>query len=110
MLNKFNCFVPNLPFACFRPEYLTLNFCSMCVKCIVFFFFLAMTNPYLQESSTSSMFMNTRSSVLIVIDTTRQPTDLQDGISKLISYAPHGNLVDENAMNEEMSEFRWHVE
>lgn len=64
-----------------------------------------MTNHFLEQT-----YYNSRSSVLIVIDTHRQPIDLQDGISKLILYAPHKNLVDENTMNEETSEFQWHIE
>lgn len=69
-----------------------------------------MTNHYLQEDKNDQSGCYSRSSVLIVIDTNQQPTDLQDGISKIISYAPHKNLVDENAMNEETSEFKWHLE
>ncbi|CEP14685.1 hypothetical protein [Parasitella parasitica] len=50
-----------------------------------------------------------QSAVLIVIDPSQQPVELQDGLLKLIAYAPHGNLVSENAMDDEYSEFKWHV-
>lgn len=47
--------------------------------------------------------------VLIVIDPTNQPVELKDGLSKLIAYAPHHNLVSEDAMGDESSEFTWHI-
>lgn len=50
-----------------------------------------------------------QSAVLIVIDPSQQPVEIQDGLLKLISHAPHGNLVSENAMDDDSSEFKWHV-
>lgn len=65
---------------------------------------------YLQSDDLMSpMYTNDSSAVLIVTDPTQQPADLRDGLLKLISYAPHHNLVSENAMDEESSEFKWHV-
>jgi hypothetical protein len=86
-----------------------------------FFFFLflylltkTMTdNDYLQpDDLMSPMYYsdeNATNAVLIVIDHTQQPVELRDGILKLVSYAPHHNLVCENAMNEESSEYKWHA-
>jgi hypothetical protein len=68
-----------------------------------------MSDEYLQADE----FMNyiDQSTVVILIDPARQPVELQDGLLKLIAYAPHGNLVTENAMDdkEDSSEFKWHV-
>lgn len=50
-----------------------------------------------------------QNAVLIVIDPSQQPVEIQDGLLKLISHAPHGNLVSENAMDDESIEFKWHV-
>lgn len=67
-----------------------------------------MVNDYLVPDDV--MVYNTdRNAVLIMIEHTHQPVELQDGILKLISYAPHGNLVNGNAMDDESSEFQWHV-
>jgi hypothetical protein len=69
-----------------------------------------MAEEYLQPDDTMSPIMySEQNAVLIVIDHLQQPAELQDGILKLISYAPHGNLVSENAMDDESSEYKWHL-
>lgn len=68
-----------------------------------------MAEEYLVADDVMSPMYTEQSTVLIIIEHTHQPVELQDGILKLISYAPHGNLVNGNAMEEESSEFKWHV-
>jgi hypothetical protein len=68
-----------------------------------------MTDDYLQTDDIMSPMYSDQSAVLIIIDHTQQPVELRDGVLKLISYAPHDNIVSGNAMDEESSEFHWHV-
>ncbi|KAG2233185.1 hypothetical protein INT48_005023 [Thamnidium elegans] len=68
-----------------------------------------MAEEYLVADDVMSPVYTEQSAVLIIIEHTHQPVELQDGILKLISYAPHGNLVNGNAMDEESGEFKWHV-
>lgn len=47
--------------------------------------------------------------VLLVIDVLQLPIELQDGVSKIIKYAPHKNLVSESSMQENGAEYKWHI-
>lgn len=69
-----------------------------------------MTDDYLNTDDIMSPMYSEQSVVLLVIDLVQQPVELQDGITKLISYAPHNNIRSDNAMDDdESSEFKWHV-
>ncbi|ORZ02623.1 glycoside hydrolase superfamily [Syncephalastrum racemosum] len=49
--------------------------------------------------------------VLLVVDVPQLPVELQDGLLKIIKYAPHKNLVSEapTSMQEDGLEHRWHL-
>jgi hypothetical protein len=70
-----------------------------------------MSEEYIQSDDmmTQSIYELPHNQVLVIIDLTQQPIEIRDGISKLISYAPYCNLVSESAMEDEASEFKWHV-
>jgi hypothetical protein len=69
-----------------------------------------MSDEYLQTDEFMN-YTDQSTTIVILIDPARQPVELQDGLLKVIAYAPHGNLVTENAMDdkEDSSEFKWHV-
>ncbi|KAG1070115.1 hypothetical protein G6F42_026176 [Rhizopus arrhizus] len=68
-----------------------------------------MAEEYLINDDIMIQSYTEQSAVLVVIDPSQQPVEIQDGLLKLISHAPHGNLVSENAMDDDSSEFKWHV-
>lgn len=74
-----------------------------------FFFCNKMAEEYFLTDDIMIQSYTEQSAVLIVIKTSQQPVELQDGLLKLIAYAPHGNLVSENAMDDDSNEFKWHV-
>lgn len=47
--------------------------------------------------------------VLLITDCLQLPVELQDGVSKIMKYAPHKNFVDEGAMQDNGAEYRWHL-
>lgn len=49
--------------------------------------------------------------VFLVVDVPQLPVELQDGVLKIIKYAPHKNLVSETPMpmQEDGLEHRWHL-
>lgn len=69
-----------------------------------------MSDEYINTDDTMSPMYSEQSSVLLVVNLAQQPVELRDGIIKLISYAPHNNIVTENAMDDnESNEYKWHV-
>lgn len=70
-----------------------------------------MSDEYINTDDTMSPMYSEQSSVLLVVNLAQQPVELRDGIIKLISYAPHSNIVTENAMDDnESNEYKWHVQ
>ncbi|KAI8373056.1 uncharacterized protein BYT42DRAFT_56782 [Radiomyces spectabilis] len=48
--------------------------------------------------------------VLLIVNITQLPVELQDGVLNIIKYAPYKNLVDESAMQEQdYSDYKWHI-
>jgi hypothetical protein len=75
----------------------------------LFIFFILLTMAEFYQTDAPMTNYSGQTYVLIVIDPTEQPVEIKDGLSKLINYAPHSNLVSENAMGDVSSEFYWHV-
>ena len=52
--------------------------------------------------------------VLLVTNVNQMPVELQDGVSKIIKYAPHKNLVDESSLLDDSftsnPEYRWYIQ
>ncbi|KAI8374878.1 hypothetical protein BD560DRAFT_87160 [Blakeslea trispora] len=67
---------------------------------------------YLQKPASSEQKVSQYNAVLVIIDTSQQPLELQDGLAKIMRHVPYKNLVSENAMDDDENssvEYRWHV-